>query len=1344
MDKLELINVCFTIDDKYAEYCGVTIVSILLNSTSSFHFYILGFGVTPQSKRKLESLKSIRAFELTFVDVELVDFADCYVQEGTHFSLANYFRLKIPTLLPNIDKVIYLDSDTISRVDLRDLWQVSIDNFYIAGCKSMVHARNCERLCLPIGTPYINSGVMLLNLKKMRNDGVEDMFFRCIKNDPRKMLSADQDVINVTLCGVDNGIKQIKQNWNTEIRSDISPFPEYIEIIQNPYILHFITADKPWMDNSAKQYRDEYLKYHMIALKEYNKEKLGEIEKQLDITFPIQWNNSAIEESYAKYLINKIIALRPVNIVELGSGISSLIIVKTLEKLGYAYKFITVDSDQHFLEQTKRLLIKEGIYDENKIELRFSKITDVEINGSQYKWYNPVDFFFDFNRIDLLFVDGPLGTLSKNTRYPAPYVMMKYLKDDSWVLLHDAKRIDETEIVKLWRKEIALIKEFRSIDTERGGLELQFGRLNQMSHQSNQNTKVIFLSHSSGLGGAEKSMIELVQGLVEEDVICHVLIPAEGLLSEELKKKSIPYDVVFLPWCADGAHKYEKDRVNEIGRSVSEVVRILRREAPDVVYSNSSVIFQGAIAAKIINAKHIWHIREFGELDYGIDFYLPLKDRAKFVYDNSDNIIFISKSLRDYYQKHIPKDKSQIVYNNVQISGKPTPHRISESKTLNLLMLGNVHPAKGQFDAVKAVHVLKGNGIKGIKLVIVGYQLPQYYDEIKNYIDLNQLNDDIEFHQYTLDPSKYYEEADVVLMCSRSEGFGRVTVEAMLHGRPVIGAAAGGTREIIKNKVNGLLYKTGDSMDLASKISFLYKKRILLEKFGNNGREYCLETFSREKYVGRIKKIIEELIRGSNPSVQKLFTSTCNELIKAIDDLSLKSKMLESIKSVLEHTESDLHSLKKDLDERKIELKLKDLKLTEKNTVIESQNSELAKMKIDMNVKNAELLDIYYSRGWRFLIYLRKISSLLVPKATTRKRVISPVYFSLKKVVKAFLKFKAFIKSAILRTKIRLNVHQLKGAPITVTLSVKIYKANRNSKKLVFVDHSYHAKTKSSSFILDYLKQMFEVKVVYDDSWLGKPFADLSFVDESYLGVVFWQSLPSREIINNIRNDNLIYFPMYDSVRWDFAFWDQLRDIKIINFSSTLHKKLVDWGLESIYVQYFPKLSEFVPGNPKQVFFWQRMTNININTVARILTGNGIKIHLHKAVDPGHEYIQPGKHLENRFGITYSDWLEDKSELIGLIKERGIYIAPREYEGIGMSFLEAMAMGKAVIAVDNPTMNEYIIDGVNGYLFDLTKLKEIDLSNIIEVQKNSYESIKKGYTEWEKNKKKIIDFILKQ
>ncbi|HCY26059.1 TPA: hypothetical protein DIC38_00010 [Candidatus Nomurabacteria bacterium] len=198
------------------------------------------------------------------------------------------------------------------------------------------------------------------------------------------------------------------------------------------------------------------------------------IEKQLNIKFPIYWNSWPIEEDFAKYLINRIITKRPINIVELGSGTSTLIIVKTLEKLGYKYTLTSIDSDESFLEGTKNLLISEDVFNKNKTKLIFAPIKDININNINYKWYDLNNINFDFDKIDLLFVDGPVGGFCKNSRYPAIELMKKYIKEGTTIILHDAKRLDEIEIVKMWKEENNRIKYVFNIETERGGAELQF------------------------------------------------------------------------------------------------------------------------------------------------------------------------------------------------------------------------------------------------------------------------------------------------------------------------------------------------------------------------------------------------------------------------------------------------------------------------------------------------------------------------------------------------------------------------------------------------------------------------------------------------------------------------------------------------------------------------------------------------------------------------------------------------------------------------------------------------------------------------------------------------------
>jgi glycosyltransferase involved in cell wall biosynthesis len=418
-----------------------------------------------------------------------------------------------------------------------------------------------------------------------------------------------------------------------------------------------------------------------------------------------------------------------------------------------------------------------------------------------------------------------------------------------------------------------------------------------------------------------------------------------------------------------------------------------------------------------------------------------------------------------------------------------------------------------------------------------------------------------------------------------------------------------------------------------------------------------------------------------------------------------------------------------------IEKKQKLQELDNAKREIELVKQEIESTNHELKEKEKELTLIYTSREWKFIIFLQKIVKVFIPAKSLRRKIVVESYRLIKFSIRFFKKIIRKIKSAFFLSK----NYFLKFKP------KKKRKINKVSKKIVYIGHSYHNKTKSTEFLINYLKEFYEVEIILDESWRGQgeEYPDLSFIDENYLGVIFFQNLPNNEILKNIKNDNIIFFPMYDGVGHDFDFWKSYFDLKIINFSTTLHKKLSNWGFESLGLQYFPKPSGFIAGKREEVFFWQRLTRINIDLISKLFEKNKFNIHIHKAVDPNQQFQQPNWDQEKKFEITYSDWFETRSEMWDLIKQKAIYIAPRELEGIGQSFLEAMAMGKAVVAVNNPTMNEYIENGKTGYLFDLKNPKEIDFSNIEDVQKNTYEYMKKGYEKWEKDKKKIIEFIEK-
>ena len=106
------INVCLSCDDNYSKYAGVAIASILSNANSDdkLHIYILDGDITKENKEKILSLKSIKDCSIDFVKINKSDF-EIYANIKTHdyITIQTYYRLKLSSILPNIEKVIYLD-----------------------------------------------------------------------------------------------------------------------------------------------------------------------------------------------------------------------------------------------------------------------------------------------------------------------------------------------------------------------------------------------------------------------------------------------------------------------------------------------------------------------------------------------------------------------------------------------------------------------------------------------------------------------------------------------------------------------------------------------------------------------------------------------------------------------------------------------------------------------------------------------------------------------------------------------------------------------------------------------------------------------------------------------------------------------------------------------------------------------------------------------------------------------------------------------------------------------------------------------------------------------------------
>jgi hypothetical protein len=277
-----------------------------------------------------------------------------------------------------------------------------------------------------------------------------------------------------------------------------------------------------------------------------------------------------------------------------------------------------------------------------------------------------------------------------------------------------------------------------------------------------------------------------------------------------------------------------------------------------------------------------------------------------------------------------------------------------------------------------------------------------------------------------------------------------------------------------------------------------------------------------------------------------------------------------------------------------------------------------------------------------------------------------------------------------------------------------------NKKKIAFIDHSFHKKTKSSNFFVDLLRDKYTIEIYYDTKWEDKKVFDFdSLNNEEYHAIIFWQINYNIKYLKKLKCKNIIYIPMYDdfvSNTFTPFYWKQFSSVKFISFSKTLHDYLTAKSLDSLHFQYLPKIKQ----NTKKIisenliaFFWYRIEAINWETIKKLISPNSFKkIYIQNHPDPNQKKLQISKEDIEKYNIEIIDWFDSKEEYISIIKSIDVYFAPRIYEGIGLSFLEIMSYGKYVVAYDKPTMNEYIVHEKNGFLYDSRVFNKIDFSKI--------------------------------
>ncbi len=241
------VPVYMSCDDNYAKHLCVVIASIVENTTSKVHFIILSAGLTQSNKDKIVKSAKGHCVDFPVLD-EWIEYFSNLQMKQTHISIAACYRYLIPLLNYPYEKGIYLDCDVVVMGDIAKLYDFPIGDNYIAGASDAIRESYFSKWGLD---RYFNSGVLLLNIKLLRQDNLSIELFKKTLELQNEIKYLDQDILNIVLrqkmllLPVKWGVVApfFRKNVSVRFVSD----SEKHEAVYAPEIIHFTGPDKPWI-----------------------------------------------------------------------------------------------------------------------------------------------------------------------------------------------------------------------------------------------------------------------------------------------------------------------------------------------------------------------------------------------------------------------------------------------------------------------------------------------------------------------------------------------------------------------------------------------------------------------------------------------------------------------------------------------------------------------------------------------------------------------------------------------------------------------------------------------------------------------------------------------------------------------------------------------------------------------------------------------------------------------------------------------------------------------------------------------------------------------------------------
>jgi glycosyltransferase involved in cell wall biosynthesis len=293
--------------------------------------------------------------------------------------------------------------------------------------------------------------------------------------------------------------------------------------------------------------------------------------------------------------------------------------------------------------------------------------------------------------------------------------------------------------------------------------------------------------------------------------------------------------------------------------TIRKTISFVRTKNIDVIHLNNQLVlnFMGLFVARAANIPCVFHLRTFNS--YGLNIH-------KISYSKKINLqyVAISQELKNHWVRMgLESDRIKVIYNILDDSKDVEGTSSSISSIVDysgykIIYVGRLIECKGITFLLKSLSQLIDVKFKA-KLFLVGDG--DFEQEIRHCASSLNIEDCVSFLGYQSNPLAFMEKADLLVLPSKEDGFGRVLLEAMSVGTPVIGTRIGGIQEVVQHEVNGLLVTYGDVSALKEAMKRMLEDESLRKKTIGAGFQILRDRFNKKTYKTKLEEIYDSFFR---------------------------------------------------------------------------------------------------------------------------------------------------------------------------------------------------------------------------------------------------------------------------------------------------------------------------------------------------------------------------------------------------------------------------------------------------------------------------------------------------